>query len=113
MVDRCTQKFQESIMDFELTEAHATKALKNRQYDHPAELSLTFNIKDSEHEDEYQCSLSAHHHELCNHMREKNLCRCNSSYPASIQKTLHSLDDQNRRSESHSQEEDNTARKAF
>lgn len=56
-----------------LTEAHAAETLKYRQYDHPADLSLAFNVEHDEHEDKHQCSLSAHHHELGDHMREKDL----------------------------------------
>lgn len=39
------------MKQFKLTEAHATKALKNCQYNYPTDLSLTFDSEGNKHDD--------------------------------------------------------------
>lgn len=77
-----------------LTEAHAAESLKDRQYDNPADVAFAFDAEYQDHEDQYQGRLTAHHHELRDHMREQDFARRHTSYPASVQQALHPLDNQ-------------------
>lgn len=91
-----------------LTEAHAAKSLENRQYDDPSDAAFAFDPEHQDHEDQNESSLTAHHHELRNHVGEKDLAGRHTSHPASVQQALHSLDDQGRWCKRDRQEEDDT-----
>lgn len=62
----------EKLFCLRLTEAHAAESLKDRQYDDPADITFAFDAEHQDHEDQYQGSLTAHHHKLSNHMGEQD-----------------------------------------
>jgi hypothetical protein len=58
-----------------LTKAHAAETLQNGEHHHPGDFTLALNAKDTDHEEQHQRRLAAHHHELGDHVREQNLKR--------------------------------------
>lgn len=53
-----------------LTEAHAAESLKDRQYDNPTDVAFAFDAKHQYHEDQHKSRLTAHYHELRDHVGE-------------------------------------------
>lgn len=53
-----------------LTEAHAAESLKDRQYDDPTDVAFAFDAKHQYHEDQHKSRLTAHYHELRDHVGE-------------------------------------------
>lgn len=79
-----------------LTEAHAAESLKDRQYDNPTDVAFAFDAKHQYHEDQHKSRLTAHYHELRDHVGEQDFAGRYTSHPASVQQALHSLDNQRR-----------------
>lgn len=60
-------------MENRLTEAHAAESLKYSQYDDPSDVAFALDAEHQDHEDQHQGCLTAHHHELRDHVREQDL----------------------------------------
>lgn len=72
----------------EEAEAHAAHALQQRQHDHPEEIAVVGHAEHHQHEDQHQGGLSAHHHELGDHVREEDLAGRDASHPGAVQQAL-------------------------
>lgn len=62
----------------QLTKAHATESLQDRQNNSRKHVALALNSKHQDHKDEDQCRLTTHYHELCYHVWGQDLKRCYS-----------------------------------
>lgn len=68
-----------------LTEAHAAKSLKYRQYDDPSNVAFAFDSEHQDHEDQHESGLTAHHHELRDYVGKQNLAGRYTGDPTSVQ----------------------------
>lgn len=84
----------EKLLRLRLTKAHAAESLKNRKDDNPADVAFAFDAEYQDHENQHQGCLTAHHHELRDHVREQNFAGRHTSHPASVQQAFHPFDNQ-------------------
>lgn len=75
-----------------LTETHSTQSSENgEQYD-PADAAVKCQTEYWKTEDQNECGLAAHNHELSGDVREQNLDACDAAHQTSLEHALVSLD---------------------
>lgn len=67
-----------------ITEAHATKTLKNREQDDPTDVTIALHSKHQNHEDKHKCCLAAHNDELSDNVGEEYFPWRNTCHPTSV-----------------------------